>query len=166
MKDVILIVLMFVALLFIGCEEEPEVVYYNWTTQKFTEQPEEYFIVFHSEDDIKFEDAIEFIAEDIEDGIQIAEPNDPVFVIDMDKVSTWAGDFTLEFDPTDYLISIVVPEPIDNVSIALDGIEIIFEIKDGKMDVVYDPNEVTESARVFFEVLGPYFSTRYSIGDN
>ena len=49
------------------------------------------------------------------------------------------------------------PEPT-NISFNLNDIEVIFEWKDGKFNIVYDPDKCTESAKAFFECMLPYLN--------
>ncbi len=46
----------------------------------------------------------------------------------------------------------------DNISFTLNNIEVLFEWKDGKFNVVYDPNKCTESAKTFFDCMLPYLN--------
>ena len=47
--------------------------------------------------------------------------------------------------------------PTNNVTMSIDGIDVVFKVTDGVFDVDYDKDNVTEAAFVFFECLKDYF---------
>ncbi len=75
----------------------------------------------------------------------------PEFVIEASETES----FTI--DANDFLISITDWDMPTNISICLNDVEVLFEVKDGKFDVVYDPNKCTESAKAFFICFEIYF---------
>ena len=52
--------------------------------------------------------------------------------------------------------------PANNVIICIDGIEVVFKLTEGKFNVEYDKDKITESAEVFFECLKDYFGDMHS----
>jgi hypothetical protein len=66
----------------------------------------------------------------------------------------------LDYDPNASLINIADYDITSHadISFEIDDIEILFNVTDGKFDVVYDPNKCTESAEAFFVCLKEYFN--------
>lgn len=48
--------------------------------------------------------------------------------------------------------------PANNVTMSIGGIDVVFEVVEGKFNVEYAEDMATESAEVFFECLKDYFS--------
>jgi hypothetical protein len=51
--------------------------------------------------------------------------------------------------------------PMNNVTMSIAGIDVVFKVVDGKFGVEYDKDKITESAEVFFECLKDYFKDNY-----
>ncbi len=66
---------------------------------------------------------------------------------------------TIVKDPNDvWLIALNEwTEPV-NISFCFNGIEVLFEWKDSKFNVVYDRENCTESAHTFFVCIEPYLN--------
>ncbi len=70
-----------------------------------------------------------------------------------DPNSILLGDSLVEFTIDDSWT-----QPCDIVFTGKSGSELMFKWKDGKFDVIYDPNGCTEAALVFIECMEPYLN--------
>lgn len=69
-----------------------------------------------------------------------------------------AVDITIDSAYDDYVITLAEYTTYSDIIFAWDGREIQFKYEDGKIDVVYDVNDLTGSAQVFFEAMEPHLN--------